>query len=132
MKEFKLSVKERIKKRKDIEKIFSSGRTVISSNRYIRASFIIEYNSDQPNVMMAVAVGKKTGSAYWRNRLKRILRESYRLNKNILLNVCKEKRQLLKIIFSPYSLNQRNNKKISLNDIMPGVVEILLKIKSVV
>ena len=63
-------------------------------------------------VMFAVAVGKKLGNAVWRNRVKRLAREAYRLNKIGLVEKYKTKNALLEIIFSPQSLNQIKNKRI--------------------
>lgn len=129
MKRQGLTKAERIKSKKDFEKIFSSGNRVFSENKKIKALYLIENESEQKGVKIAVAVSSKAGIAVWRNRIKRLIREAYRLNKNILLDVCLEKKILLKIAFSPNSLNEKNNKKIKLQDILPETVEILNKIK---
>jgi len=78
--------------------------------------------------MFAVAVGKKLGNAVWRNRVKRLAREAYRLNKIGLVEKYKTKNALLEIIFSPQSLNQIKNKRIGLSDIEPPVKEIIAKL----
>ncbi len=131
MKRFTLSSKERIKKKKDFEQIFSCGNTIYSNARLIKAVYLIENNQAEKGVKAAVAVSKKSGIAVWRNRIKRLIRESYRLNKEILLGICLKKNILLKIIFSPVKLNEKTNKKIKLSDVMPDVTEIMLKLKSV-
>ncbi|MCK7527195.1 MAG: ribonuclease P protein component [Ignavibacteriales bacterium] len=79
-------------------------------------------------VMFAVAVGKKLGNAVWRNRVKRLAREAYRLNKIGLVEKYKTKNALLEIIFSPQSLNQIKNKRIGLSDIEPPIKEIIAKL----
>lgn len=129
MKRFGLSSEERIKSRKDFQKIYSSGKIFFSNQKIIKALFIIEENSKLPGVKIAAAVFKKAGSAVWRNRLKRLIRESYRLNKEILLGSAQEKKLLLKIVFSPNLLYQKKDKNLKLKTIMPEVVDIMLKIK---
>ena len=130
MKRFGLSSEERIKSRKDFQKIYSSGKIFFSNQKIIKALFIIEENSKLPGVKIAAAVFKKAGNAVWRNRLKRLIKESYRLNKEILLSSAQEKKLLLKIVFSPNLLYQKKNKNLKLKIIMPEVVDIMLKIKS--
>jgi len=129
LKRFGLSSEERIKSRKDFQKIYSSGKIFFSNQKIIKALFIIEENSKLPGVKIAAAVFKKAGSAVWRNRLKRLIRESYRLNKEILLGSAQEKKLLLKIVFSPNLLYQKKDKNLKLKTIMPEVVDIMLKIK---
>ena len=131
MKRYGLSSKERIKSRKDFEKIFSSGSTIYSSNKLIKAVYIVEKEDSNKGVRIAVAVGKRLGIAVWRNRIKRLIKESYRLNKEILLEICSKKNILLKIVFSPNFLNEKNNKNIVLTDLMPSVVDLMIKLRSI-
>ncbi len=131
MKRFTLSSKERIKKKKDFEQIFSCGSTIYSNARLIKAVYLIEKDQTEKGIKAAVAVSKKSGIAVWRNKIKRLIRESYRLNKEILLEICLKKNILLKIIFSPVKLSEKTNKKIKLSDVMSDVTEIMLKLKSV-
>ena len=132
MKRFGLSSEERIKSRKDFQQIYSSGKIFFSNQKIIKALFIIEENSKLPGVKIAAAVFKKAGNAVWRNRLKRLIKESYRLNKEIILSSAQEKKLLLKIVFSPNLLYQKKNKNLKLKIIMPEVVDIMLKIKSTI
>ncbi|MGB8316571.1 MAG: ribonuclease P protein component [Ignavibacteriaceae bacterium] len=132
MKRFGLSSEERIKSRKDFQQIYSSGKIFFSNQKIIKALFVIEENPKLPGVKIAAAVFKKAGNAVWRNRLKRLIKESYRLNKEILLSSAQEKKLLLKIVFSPNLLYQKKDKKLKLNIIMPEVADIMLKIKSTI
>ncbi len=130
MKRFGLSANERIKSRKDFENIFSAGKTIFSSEKKIKIIYTIEQESEQPGAKIAAAVSHKVGNAVWRNRLKRLIKEAFRLNKQVLIEDCIKKKILLKIVFSPVFLNQKKNKKINLSDIMPDTMEIISKLKS--
>ena len=131
MKRYGLSAKERIKSKKDFDKIFSSGKIIYSSSKLIKAVYIVEKEDKNKGVRIAVAVGKKLGIAVWRNRIKRLIKESYRLNKEILLEICSKNNILLKIVFSPNSLNEKKNKNIMLIDLMPSVVDLMTKLRSI-
>ena len=130
MKHYGLSAKERIKSKKDFDKIFSSGKIIYSSSKLIKAVYIVEKEDKNKGVRIAVAVGKKLGIAVWRNRIKRLIKESYRLNKEILLEICSKNNILLKIVFSPNSLNEKKNKNIMLIDLMPSMVDLMTKLRS--
>ncbi len=130
MKRFGLPAGERIKNKKDFERIFSNGRIIHSSDKRVRAAYIIESGSKNPGIKIAVAVSRKSGIAVWRNRVKRLLRESYRLNKEHLLTFCIENGFLIKIVFSPFLTHKKKASLISLDDFMPGTIDVLNKIKS--
>jgi ribonuclease P protein component len=130
LKHFSLSSHERIKKRNDFELIFSTGRIIYSSDKVLRAHYIIEKKAEESGVKIAPVVSKKLGSAVWRNKVKRLIKESYRLNKEILTEVSLRKDVLLKIVFSPNILSEERNKILSYKEIMPHVFEIMTKIAS--
>ncbi len=77
--------KEKLKSRKLIDQLFAQGKSV--SNYPIK---LIYLNTDLPEdvkIQAGVAVPKKNfKSAVTRNRIKRLLREAYRLNKHCVFN----------------------------------------------
>lgn len=129
MKRFGLSSSERIKKANDFKEIFTRGKVVYSEDLKLRTNYLTE-RSDKTSIKIAVAVNKKAGSAVWRNRIKRLLRTAFRLNKHEIIEFCNQKNISLKMVFSPAGLNEGNNKKIKLADVMPGVIGMMEKIKS--
>lgn len=129
MERFGLSSGERLKSRIDFENIYTSGKVILSNDKKIRAVYLIEKGRDSGNIKIAAVVSSKAGNAVWRNRLKRLLRSSYRQKKENLYNLCLLKKIVLKIIFSPYHFNEKNNKLVMLDDIIPGVKDVLFKIE---
>ena len=130
MKTYGLSAKERIKSKKAFERIFTEGSVIYSSDNKVRLHYYFFKNSIKPGVLFAAAVSKKLGKAVWRNRIKRLFRESYRLNKLELVEKCKTQKAFLEIIFSPQSINQKENPKVSLKEIEKPVKELLKKVIS--
>lgn len=128
MKNFSLTRNERVKKKRDFEKIYSFAKVLFSSDKMIKVH-LLSIDSNVSGVKIAAAVSKKAGSAVWRNRVKRLIKESYRLNKKSLADKVLEKKIQLLLVFAPYKLSEKNNKKIYLRDISPGVVELMNKIK---
>lgn len=86
-------------------------------------------NQKQPLLKVAFAVSRKAGNAVWRNRIKRLLRESYRLNKQSLFEKVTENKVQVFVIFSPNNVNKIKFKKIYLRDVQPEVTMLLGKIK---
>ena len=127
MKNFSLTRNERVKKKRDFEKVYSSARVLFSSDHLIKIHFLF-VDSDVYGVKMAAAVSKKAGKAVWRNRVKRLIKETYRLNKNPLLEKVLSKNIQLLLIFSPNKLSEASNKKIYLRNVSSGVVELMSKI----
>jgi len=128
LKNFSLTCNERVKKKRDFEKIYSFAKVLFSSDRLIKVH-LLSIDSNASGVKIAAAVSKKAGSAVWRNRVKRLIKESYRLNKKSLVDKVLEKKIQLLLVFAPYKLSEKSNKKIYLKDISPGVVELMNKIK---
>lgn len=129
MKRFGLSAEERIKSKKDFEKIFSNGKTIFSSDKRIKAIYFLEKNNIITGVKISAIVNRKAGNAVWRNRVKRLLKEAYRLNKEVVRETVLKKNFLLRVTFSLNNFTKMKNKKIYLSDVMPGVTDIMIKLK---
>ena len=129
MKHFSLSAKERIKSKNIFEAIYASGKTIFSTTKKFKANYIIEQKSTTPEVKIAAAVSKKSGNAVWRNRVKRLIKESYRLNKHSFIDFAEEKKVTLKIVFSANALTEKKNKKPKLKDVMPDIIELMMRLK---
>ena len=130
MKQFGLSQKERIKSKKEFDLVYSHGEHLISPSQKLKALYIINRNSDTAGIKTAYAVSRKAGNAVWRNRVKRLLRESFRLNKQEIVEDCFAKKIELVVVFSPYILNQRRFKKLYLNDVISDVVDLLKRLRA--
>ena len=129
MKRFGLAAGERVKSRTDFENLFGSGRIIISDDKKIKAVYLLDKQAPRGNIKIAAVVSGKAGNAPWRNHIKRLIRVSYRLNKENLYDLCVLKKFDLKIIFSPYRFNQKNNRFIAVDDIMCGIKDVLVKIE---
>ena len=127
MKEFSLSRREKIKSRSELDLLFTKGKILYSKkNRFKTVLYLLE-DSNETGVKVVFAVHKKAGNAVWRNRVKRLMRESYRLNKKILSDHIGNK--LLLLSFSPSRISQRNFRKIKLQDVTPEIIDLLNQIK---
>ena len=129
MKLFSLNRNERVKKKNDFKKVYNSAKVLFSSDFLVKSIYTIDFNEQFLGVKIAVAVSTKAGQAVWRNRIKRLIKESYRLNKQALLKKAIEKKICLLIIFSPNRLSETKNKKVYYNDICSSVIELINKIE---
>jgi len=79
MGDFKLEKKERITKKSEFRTITKGG------SRYTTQNFIIIiYRNNREIRRLGISVSKKVGGAVKRNRVKRLVREFFRLNKDQL------------------------------------------------
>ena len=124
MKRFGLSKIERIKRKNDFSQVYNSGKIIYSNSRKLKAIFYLG-KSESKSVKVAFGISKKAGNAVWRNRLRRLLRESYRLNKEILSDF----NQSLLVVFSPNILNKKKNPKLFLRDVQFDMIDLLKKLQ---
>jgi len=133
LQKFRFPKSERIKSRKQFEKTFIIGKKLSSINQLFRCSYLIEDFKGDPqfesNIKVAFAINRKSGKAVWRNRVKRILREIYRLNKLPLKEILVQKKKSLSFIIFSYKLNESTHKKISLKNFEKDIVELFENIK---
>jgi ribonuclease P protein component len=123
----KVKIFDRLKSENDIEIVYKRGKVIISEDRKIKASYLSVVNSTS-RVRVATTVSSKTGNSVWRNRLKRIIKESLTQEKVFLREIVSKNKSELSIIFSPYKINQVSLQQLFLKDIKPAVTDILIKI----
>lgn len=106
-----------------INKLFSEGKAFISYP--VRVVYKQEQRAaDIPPVVVMFSVPKrKFKRAVKRNRLKRLMREAYRLNKHIIVDKCIEKNIQAQIAFNYVSADE-----MEFSDIEPKIVQALIKI----
>ncbi len=100
-KQFTLGKNERLKSRKQIEQLFKSGQRFVSPPFRIFYSF---QTVSQPAMSHPLQAGFSASSrnfktAVARNRIKRMAKEAYRLQKNSLQDKLKEQNRKLNIFF---------------------------------
>ena len=82
---FKYGKKDKLKSKKLIEQLFSEGKAVTAHP--LRLIYLNTNHEDETIVKTAVSVSKKLHkTAVARNRIKRLIREAYRLNKPLYFN----------------------------------------------
>jgi ribonuclease P protein component len=92
---------------KRINRLFINGDAFISYP--LRVVYLIEPKTDSDTANVMVSVPKKRFKhAVKRNRLKRLMREAYRLNKQILIEKLNEKELQIKIAFNYVSEEEMN------------------------
>jgi ribonuclease P protein component len=128
LKNYGLSKSERLCKKKEFELVYSTGKTVICRNKKLKATYIAFDDENEGAVKIAVGVFRKSGNAVWRNRIKRLIKESYRLNKHMLIDKAKETRKQVFIVFSLYSFNKKKCNDPKLSMIKNEVLEMIEKI----
>src|SRR5690606_14950827 len=81
---FKYPKDEKLKSRKTIDTLFSGGKSV--SKYPLRLVYTDQVSNESGKIKIGVSVSKKHfKKAHDRNYFKRVLRETYRLNKHLLL-----------------------------------------------
>lgn len=91
LKRYGFGRKEKLKSRKQIEELFLNGKNFSVYPLRVTYQFL---PSEETVVQVGVTAGKKYfKKAVDRNRIKRLIREAYRLQKNDLVETLKQKRQ---------------------------------------
>lgn len=96
-KQFSFNKKERLKSRKQLDRIFTKGESIAA----FPVKIFYELNEDQDNIIKTgVGVSRKNfKKAVDRNRIKRLLRESYRTEKAELLNYLQQNKKQIALFF---------------------------------
>ena len=99
MKPFGFPKSERLSSKKSIETIFLSGKSVFSFP--IKAIFITDdmVGDEAPTQALFVVPKKRFKRAVDRNKIRRKIRENYRLKKHLLNSWCLENNKQIKIAF---------------------------------
>ena len=109
--------------------MFTHGQTLVSRDKKLRAKYLFVEDKDKSEkVKVGLSVSSNKGNSVWRNRIKRILRELIRKEKESLLSIVRQKNKKFLIIFSPLSINQDNFNKISLENLTAPMTDILNKL----
>src|SRR3546814_639215 len=83
--DFSFPKKEKLKRKKILEQLFKEGKGI--SNYPVKLIYLATALPEDVRFQAGVAVSKRNfKKAVQRNRIKRLLRESYRLNKHLLFN----------------------------------------------
>jgi len=126
--QFTLGKSERLKSRKQIEQLFSEGKNFpLSPFRiyYLVTPFI---NNASSNLQFGAGVSAKNFKrAVDRNRIKRLMREAYRLQKKQLQEALKQKKLQLNVffIYTGKELPMFNTVKEKVNVILSKLIKIV-------
>lgn len=96
-KRFTYTTNEKLKSRKLLNQVFAEGKSL---NVYpLKITYLLKEIDTVSNTQMGVGSSSRHfKKAVHRNRIKRLLRESFRLQKNGLLDLLPEKKQLVAFI----------------------------------
>jgi ribonuclease P protein component len=73
---FRFPAKQRLSRKRDFDRVFENGRSAADGNLVV---YVFATENGFPRLGMAV--GKRHGGAVERNRIKRLIREAFRLNR---------------------------------------------------
>jgi ribonuclease P protein component len=97
-KQFTLGKNERLKSRKSIEQLFREGKKIVVAP--FRVLYLFSQSAEKASLFFSVGVSAKNfKKAVDRNRVKRLTREAYRLQKNDLQKKIEAKSIQLNVFF---------------------------------
>jgi ribonuclease P protein component len=126
--QFTLGKNERLKSRKQIQQLFNEGKNFPLSPFRIYYLVIPIIADSQPNLQFGTGTsGKNFKRAVDRNRIKRLIREAYRLQKKPLQEALKQKRLRLNVffIYTSKELPGYNIVKEKVNVILSKLIQII-------
>lgn len=128
---YTLRKNEILRGRKSFSKVFSSGNKL--ADQAILCFYQID-NSDTETNRAAVgfAVSKKIGKAVVRNRIKRLMREGYRLNKHILLDTPAPNQFVASIVLMYGKNNPVQIKNFRLEIVKQEIEHLLHKLRAII
>lgn len=122
---------ETLRKENDFDLVYKKGKTIKGTSSLVRARYYFVDESKIRKVKVAATATSRSGNSVWRNRFKRLIRESIKLETNTISEILNSEKSNLLIVFAPHKTSQENMKKLFLNEIKSDVVNILNKISSV-
>ena len=108
----RLTREERLRLKRDFKRVFTEGKSV--ANGYVRLVYTENW-LDHPRI--AVIVRKRIGKAVFRNRLRRLVKEFYRLNKRVFPNYD------IVVVFREKSRELKNAKRDDVGKILMDLLE---------
>lgn len=121
---YTLSKSEILRGKQNFQRIYSLGKKIYKNK--ITCIYLIEKKETPENkIQVGFSVNRKIKLAVLRNRLKRLMREAFRLNKNIL-NFEAVKHYNIFLIFYFHKILE--NKKIKFQDVAEEIISILKQV----
>ncbi len=116
---------EKLKRKKQIEKLFRQGKSITEFP--VQAIYYLDPESEETGTKVAFSVPKKFFKlAVNRNRIKRLMRESYRLNKHNLAESVRNNQSSLCIMFV-----YKSKEIVKYNDIEQKIFIILQRLQNI-
>lgn len=128
---YTLRKEEIIRGRTTFHNIISSGNRLVE--KVVFCFYRIEESGNEPNqILVGFTVSKKIGKAVVRNRIKRLMRESYRLHKDILQDTTTCIKYRASMIFVFGKIDSNSSKKIKFATIEQDMIQLLQRFKKIV
>lgn len=121
-------IDESIKSKKEIDLIFSKGQILLSSDKKIKATCLVNKSPRIIDVKTLFAVSKKAGNAVWRNRIKRLMRIAFHNNASRLRLKAQQTNSSLEVVLSTFGLNKLKYPNPKLSTIMISVNDLCKKL----